>query len=159
MNIVLDNNDFVIENMFFLEKTNNIIIDGLFSKIIISDAYFTMNGLFLNLPLCVHDHVAMNQYNKQIINFDSHTQNNILLITKISEIENSIIHYYKKIHESKKRTNLALTTQLFNGYFKIFKDHELQSKKSKSNKKYILKISGVWENKEEIGVSYKFIES
>jgi hypothetical protein len=35
MNIVLDNTDFVIENMFFLEKTNNIIIDGFFSKIII----------------------------------------------------------------------------------------------------------------------------
>jgi hypothetical protein len=28
----------------------------------------------------------------------------------------------------------------------------------KSNKKYIIKISGLWENKEEVGISYKFIE-
>jgi hypothetical protein len=158
MNIVLDNNDFAIENVFFLEKTNNIIIDGFFSKIIMSDSYFTMNGLFLILPLLVNEHGGMSQYNKQIINFDSHIQNNLLLITKISEIENNIIHYYKRIHDSKKKTNLALTTQLFNGYFKIFKENE-SYKKSKHNKKYILKISGVWENKEEIGVSYKFIES
>jgi hypothetical protein len=158
MNIVIDNNDFIIENVFFLEKTNNIIIDGFFSKIIVSDEYFTMNGLFLNLSLTIHDNIAINHYNKQIINFDSHTQNNLLLITKISEIENAIIHYYKKLHDSKKKTNLALTTQLYNGYFKIFKENGILYKKSKSNKKYILKISGVWENKEEIGVSYKFIE-
>lgn len=109
-----------------------------------------MNGLFLNLPLYVRDHITMNQYNKQIINFDSHTQNNLLLITKISEIENSIIHYYKKIHENKKRSNLALTTQLFNGYFKIFKDHELQSKKSKSNKNTFLKFQASGKTKKKL---------
>lgn len=157
MNIVLDNNDFMIENVFFLEKTNNVIIDGFFSKVIVSDEYFTMNGLFLNLPLIINENIAINQYNKQIINFDSHTQNNLLLITKISEIENAIIHYYKRLHDIKKKTNLALTTQLYNGYFKIFRENSMMHRKS--NKKYILKVSGVWETKEEIGVSYKFIES
>jgi hypothetical protein len=159
MNIILDNNDFIIEHVFFLEKTNNVIIDGVFSKIIISDEYFTMNGLFLNLPLTVNENIAINQYNKQVINFDSHIQNNLLLITKISEIENSIIHYYKRINENKKKTNLALTNQLFNGYFKIFRENGIPTKKMRSAKRYILKISGVWENKDEIGVSYKFIES
>ena len=179
MNIILDNNDFAIENVFFLEKTNNVIIDGFFSKIIISDEFFTMNGLFLNLPLIVNESSMINQYNKQIINFNSHIQNNLLLITKISEIENSIIHYYKKIHDIKKKTSLVLTTQLFNGYFKIYKENgyfsnyrvdnsknninggksgKLEYVMTKSNKKYIIKISGLWENKDEIGISYKFIE-
>jgi hypothetical protein len=173
MNIILDNNDFAIENVFFLEKTNNVIIDGLFSKIIISDEFFTMNGLFLNLPLIVNESSMINQYNKQIINFNSHIQNNLLLITKISEIENSIIHYYKKIHDVKKKTSLVLTTQLFNGYFKIYKENgyfsnyrtnpsskpgKMEHTMRPSDKKYIIKISGLWENKEEIGISYKFIE-
>lgn len=173
MNIILDNNDFAIENVFFLEKTNNVIIDGLFSKIIISDEFFTMNGLFLNLPLIVNESSMINQYNKQIINFNSHTQNNLLLITKISEIENSIIHYYKKLHDVKKKTSLVLTTQLFNGYFKIYKENgyfsnyranssskpgKIEHTMRSCDKKYIIKISGLWENKEEIGISYKFIE-
>ena len=175
MNIIFENNDFAIENTFFLEKTNNIIIDGFFSKIIISDEFFTMNGLFLNLPLIIIESCTINQYNKQIIHFNSHLQNNLLLITKISEIENNIINYYKKINDTKKKTNLALTTQLFNGYFKIYKengyfsnyrtDNEKSPKNNAKNdimrpkhKKYIIKISGIWENKSEIGVSYKFIE-
>jgi hypothetical protein len=175
MNIILDNNDFTIENVFFLEKMNNVVIDGFFSKIIISDEFFTMNGLFLNLPLIVNESSMINQYNKQIINFNSHTQNNLLLITKISEIENSIIHYYKKLHDIKKKSSLVLSTQLFNGYFKIYKengyfsnyrtDNGNPSSKpggkpdiTKTNKKYIIKISGLWENKDEIGISYKFIE-
>jgi len=178
MNIILDNNDFSIENIFFLEKTNNVIIDGFFSKIIVSDAYFTMNGLFLDLPLLVNESSMVNQYNKQIISFNSHIQQNLLLITKISEIENSILHYYKKIHDLKKKTTLVLSTQLFNGYFKIYKENgyfsnhredisngnvvnkhcKLDHIMPKSNKKYIIKISGLWENKEEVGISYKFIE-
>lgn len=173
MNIILDNNDFAIENVFFLEKTNNVIIDGFFSKIIISDEFFTMNGLFLNLPLIVNESSMINQYNKQIINFDSHIQNNLLLITKISEIENSIIHYYKKIHDVKKKTSLVLSTQLFNGYFKIYKENgyfsnyranssnktgNIENTTRTQHKKYIIKISGLWENKDEIGISYKFIE-
>ena len=166
MNIILDNNDFAIENAFFLEKTNNIIIDGFFSKIIISDEYFTMNGLFLELPLIVNECSMTNQYNKQIIHFNSHIQNNLLLIKKISEIENILINYYKKINASNKKTNLSLTQQLFNGYFKIYKETSYFSNnrgEPKNNgknviKKYIIKISGLWENKEEIGISYKFIE-
>ena len=177
MNIILDNNDFAIENVFFLEKMNNVIIDGFFSKIIVSDEFFTMNGLFLNLPLIVNESSMINQYNKQIINFNSHTQNNLLLITKISEIENTIIHYYKKLHDIKKKSSLVLSTQLFNGYFKIYKENgyfsnyraDIGNPSSKPggkpdniipkvNKKYIIKISGLWENKEEVGISYKFIE-
>jgi hypothetical protein len=175
MNIILDNNDFAIQNIFFLEKMNNVIIDGFFSKIIVSDEFFTMNGLFLDLPVIVNESSMVNQYNKQIINFNSHTQNNLLLITKISEIENSIIHYYKKIYDIKKKSSLVLTTQLFNGYFKIYKENGYFSNHrtdignpsskpggkpdiTKTNKKYIIKISGLWENKEEVGISYKFIE-
>jgi hypothetical protein len=174
MNIILDNNDFSVQNVFFLEKTNNIIIDGFFSKIIVSDEFFIMNGLFLDLPLVVNESSTVNQYNKQIISFNSHIQTNLLLITKISEIENTIIHYYKKMHDIKKKTSLVLTTQLFNGFFKIYKengysscyrsDNDNYSVKSgkgdltRVNKKYIIKISGLWENKDEIGISYKFIE-
>jgi hypothetical protein len=88
------------------------------------------------------------------------------LITKISEIENTLINYYKKLNASSKKTNLSLTQQLFNGYFKIYKEPgyfsntrvESKNNGKNSTKKYIIKISGLWETKEEVGVSYKFIE-
>jgi len=156
MNIVFDSNDFKIENLYFLEKKKNVVIDGFFSKMVYSDEFFTMNGIFFFLPLiCQCDNTIFQ--NKQCIQFQSHLPANLLCITKLSEIENSIINYYKKINSIKKRNNLVLTNQLYNGFFKIYKEN-YNSLKIHKNKKFVLKISGLWENHDEVGITYKFME-
>lgn len=155
MNIVFDSNDFKIENLYFLEKKKNVVIDGFFSKMVYSDECFTMNGLFFLLPLVCNCDGTIFQ-NKQCIQFQSHLPANLLCITKLSEIENGIINYYKKINSIKKRNNLVLTNQLYNGFFKIYKENN--ASKNARNKKFMLKISGLWETREEVGITYKFME-
>ena len=154
MNIIFENDDFTVENIFFQEKKKNVVVDGCFSKMIYSDDYFTMNGLFFSLPLTINNESACYTQNKHVIYFNSHLQKNLLLITKFSEIENSIINYYKKSNGLKKNNNLVLTNQLYNGYFKLYKERENHS----LNKKYILKISGLWETRDEVGITFKFME-
>jgi hypothetical protein len=93
---------------------------------------------------------------KYTISFYTHDVKNLQYITLLSEIENTIINTYKEMNGLKKRNNIVLSNQLYKGFFKIYK--EKQTCKSPSEKKYMLKISGVWENAEEVGITYKFIE-
>ena len=160
MNIVFNDNDFKIENVFFLEKKRNVVIDGVFSKLLYSNELLTMNGLFFTIPLLIKTvNETQTQYvDKQYVSFNSHLEHNLLYITKLSEIENSIINYYKAIHCINKRNNLVLTNQLYNGYFKLQKEHKRPTPMNVENRKYMLKVSGLWENQNEVGITYKFIE-
>jgi hypothetical protein len=153
MNIVFDYEDFHSENVFFLDRKRNVVIDGFFSKLLYSDQYFTMNGIFFSIPLQLRKNTTKdNKY----IHFYPHDIKNIYNITKLSEIENSIINYYKKNQGvMEKRNNLVLTNQLYNGCFKIYKENSFPPHQIK---KYMLKISGLWESADEVGITYKFIE-
>jgi hypothetical protein len=176
MNIVINPNKFNNQNIFFLDKKKNNIIDGCFSKIIYSSEYFTMNGVFFVIPFIsksspnsiaisnntqfapgfkISGHQELIE-TKYTVCFYTHDVKNLQYITLLSEIENSIINTYKEMNGLKKRNNLVLTNQLYKGFFKIYK--EKQNCKSPNEKKYMLKISGVWENAEEVGITYKFIE-
>jgi hypothetical protein len=70
-------------------------------------------------------------------------------------MENAIINMYKEINCVKKINNLGLSNQLHKGCFKIYKERKHGVA---SQKKYMLKISGVWENVNEVGITYKFLE-
>jgi hypothetical protein len=172
MNIVLNPATFSGQNIFFLDKKKNNIIDGCFSKIIYSSEYFTMNGVFFVIPFISKSPSYITQFpsgklygnnhnqefteNKYTVSFYAHDVKNLQYITILSEIENTIINTYKEMNGIKKCNNLVLTNQLYKGFFKIYK--EKQNCKSMNEKKYMLKISGVWENTDEVGITYKFIE-
>jgi hypothetical protein len=172
MNIVINPSKFNGQNIFFLDKKKNNIIDGCFSKIIYSSEYFTMNGVFFIIPFIIKSPNSITQFspgklsgnhynqefteNKYTVCFYAHDVKNLQYITLLSEIENTIINTYKEMNGIKKCNNLVLTNQLYKGFFKIYK--EKQSCKSANEKKYMLKISGVWENADEVGITYKFIE-
>jgi hypothetical protein len=51
MNFVLKINDFQIEYLHLFEKKKNIVIDGIFTKMIYSDKLLSMNGIYFNFPL------------------------------------------------------------------------------------------------------------
>lgn len=172
MNIVINPNNFNSQNVFFLDKKKNNIIDGWFSKIIYSSEYFTMNGVFFVIPFiskstsipfassklygreCLGNQEFIES--KYTVCFYTHDVKNLQYISLLFEIENTIINTYKEMNGLKKRNNLVLSNQLYKGFFKIYK--EKQTRKSSIEKKYMLKISGVWENEDEVGITYKFIE-
>jgi hypothetical protein len=82
------------------------------------------------------------------------------LVQELSKIEYRIIEYYKQINKIEKKTVCLLTKQLYSGNLKIYKDYSENSKKcSNHNIKYIVKLSGIWETYDEIGITYKIIES
>ena len=174
MNIVINPTKFNIQNIFFLDKKKNNVIDGCFSKIIYSSDCFTMNGVFFVIPFVSKStlHSTPSAYgklserdvpghkyfteSKYTVCFYTHEVKNLQYITLLSEIENMIINTYKEMNGLKKCNNLVLTNQLYKGFFRIYK--EKQSCKSSNETKYMLKISGVWENADEVGITYKFIE-
>ena len=53
MNISLNINSFCLENLFFLEKKQNIVMNGFFTKIVYSDKNIIFNSVFLGFKINV----------------------------------------------------------------------------------------------------------
>jgi hypothetical protein len=62
---------------------------------------------------------------------------------------------YKQINGIKKNNHMGLSNQLHKGCFKIYKAITCGLALPK---KYMVKISGIWENATEVGITYKFLE-
>jgi hypothetical protein len=162
MNIVLDINKFSLGNTFFLETKRNIVIqDGTFTKIIYSNQYMTMNGIFFYFPIEIQsiDKLA----NKNIMKFYPSSMNNSNLVQDLSKLEYKIIEYYKQLNNCSKKTSCLFSKQLYSGNLKIYKEYNdnyshKNCEKETGNINYIIKFSGIWETLEEVGLTYKVIE-
>jgi hypothetical protein len=146
MNILLNNNDFNIENVFLMENKENIIMNGIFVKILYSSEYFIMNGIYIDFPIQHYErknftplyisnirhiqcstqpfmeknNVHNQKYNdKNVLFFD--IEKNKELILQFSKLENSIIDFYMKSKniKNKKMVN-NINTQLKNGMIKYY---------------------------------------
>jgi len=155
MNIIYPIQNYDINNVFFLDPKRNIIMDGKFSKINYSDMNITFNGIFLNTPFNIK--TFENIMNKYILKFDTSNENNIEIIKKLIQIEKSLIESYIITNNLKKKPFYLLREQLDFGSVKLYRDVTSITNNS-SKPYYILKISGIWENNETIGLTYKFIE-
>jgi hypothetical protein len=51
MNISIDLPKILLPNIYFPYKKTNIMMEGNFTKIIYSNEYFTMNGLYILFPI------------------------------------------------------------------------------------------------------------
>lgn len=157
MNIIFDTNKFTLGYTFFLEQKRNMIMDGIFSKIIYSNQTFTINGIYLYLPIDIQG--IEKSLNKNIIKFYPSSPNNISLVQDLSKIEYRIIEYYKQLNNITKKTTCLLTKQLYSGSLKLYKEYNDYKLMNDNKPTYIVKISGIWENDDEVGINYKVIES
>ncbi len=169
-NIVYCIHDFNINNVFLLENKKNMIMDGKFTKIIYSDEFFILYGIFIKIPLFI-DEITINiiQSNKYFFKFQPNHNFHEKYINEIIQIEYRILDFYKEIFNVKKKHATILRNQLYNGFIKIFKN-TYYNKKHNLNEStelhkahiypkkifFLLKISGVWEDSENIGLTYKF---
>jgi len=153
MNITLELNKIIISNIYFLEKKKNIIMDGNFTKILYSNSWFTMNGLYVLFPIEVLS--IDKNINKSILKFNPYQNNNITIIQEFVKLEQQILEYYVKLNNCKSKLSTNLLRQLYLGTLKIYKDFNLTDNK---NLHYMIKISGVWETHENVGITYKVIE-
>ncbi len=146
MYIVLDCDDFNINNIFYQEKVKNTVMDNSnFLRANYSNNLFTLNGIFIKFNLELY--TIEKSFNKFKCLFDIKTHNEI--IVKFSEIEKNMMEKYSSLH---KTPIYRISEQLNNGFLKIFNETEC-----KDNNDFILKIYGIWETDCEYGLTYKFI--
>jgi hypothetical protein len=156
MNIVFDISTFQLINLIFLESKRNIIMDGTFTKIIYSNPSVSLNSIYFYLPIEIQsiDKIV----NKFFLKFYPSSGINMPIVQELSKIEYKIIEYYKQINHINKKTTCLLTKQLYSGNLKIYRDYNDYNSKMNKTIQYIIKISGIWETYNEIGITYKVFE-
>lgn len=157
MNVVIDIKNINIENIQFLNKTNNIIMEeGYFTKLIYSDSHLTMSGLYIYFPIKIK---FINGFNA-FYNFVENKE----YIQKILELEKNILQYYKDFYSSGENllfssiTKQFMTEMIKLNSFTII-DKERGTPSFHVGNPCVLKISGIWENNGVIGITYKFLQS
>ena len=152
MNIVTEINDFNTNNIYFNEPIQNTVIDdSYFIKLIYSNIEMVLNSIYLLIPLNIQSKEIY--YKKNKLNFDINNNNNKNIINIIKQIEVAILKKYNKTKHIKSQ----LFDSLSNGNIKSF----INEHNTNTTNTYviILKISGIWENENEIGLTYKFLIS
>jgi hypothetical protein len=182
-NIVYDIEQIFIQNIFLLDNKRNIIMDGKFTKIVYSDNFFMTNGIFIRIPFLFDNFMADDAHIKQWDNGTKYTENHCRLragqflkcfllfkptdaynekkINDLIMLEHCILEFYKQIFKCNKKTTTILKSQLHNGCIKIYVDSEeydiLMKTKFPLKHGFTLKISGIWEDFGNIGLTYKFM--
>lgn len=155
MNVVFKLEDVKLNQIFFLDTKKNMLMDGNFTKIIYSDPVLCTNGLYILFPIIPNGHNKI--MNKNFIYFQPYDIENISIIKQFSELEENLVEYYKSLYGSSKKCVPILCDQLYNGNFKVYKEtNEIGDNRTKT---YIIKISGLWEDQSNIGLTYKFMEA
>jgi len=143
-----------LKHLYFNEPVQNSIIhDSYFIRMFYSDNDVSLTGLMI--PMQLSFITISKSFNKNIIIYDLHS--NEEMISNICKLETLILEKYISNSSNKpfKQPVYSLLNQLKSGSIKLFSD--IDKRKQECN--IILKISGVWENLKEYGITFKFIDS
>ena len=129
MNIILNDGDYSINNVYFTECTNDVLnINEIYYKILYSNNIITLNGIYILL---------------NINNFNSKTAINNYLHNIEMDILNKI--------NSKEFTYIYKLVDSFNRFYN--KNILINN----TENKYILKIFGIYESNDEYYLNFKFL--
>ena len=133
MNIAITAKDLSIDDVFFLDPIKNIIINNSkFIRIIYSNNLLTLNGIYL------------------ICNIDNKDKyNNHGLLSYIQSLEDNILNKFSK----EKIKNYKIREYFYNNFI-----NSVCTKSEENYTKYILKISGIWDATNNIGLTFKFFK-
>lgn len=142
------------EYIHFSDPVQNAVMsDSYFIRIVYSNKDVSLAGLMI--PMYFSAITILKSFNKSVIMYDLHSHRD--MISKICDLEFSILERYnrflKMYQKSHKCPVYNLTTQLRSCNVKLFDDID----KNLDECNLILKISGIWENDKEIGITFKFI--
>ena len=137
MNLLLDLENVNTNNIFFTETRQNMMFDGVFTKILYCDEFFTMYGIFVNVLMQQTTHNAKPQIDQAT--FEA-----------LVQLETNILTAYTNAKKNVRPNITYKLTELLKSKFQV---GSLQNEKTNS-----LKISGIWENNQtnEVGLSFKF---
>lgn len=148
MNLVTTFEQYNSKYIHFLEPIKNTVIpNSNFVRIYYSNNDVTLNGIYL--ITAINNTQTEKYYNKYKCSFNK--SDNYHIINQLKIFEEDIL---KKYRISGKIPLTSLYNQLSQGSMKIFADSQ---DIFQNNMKFILKVSGIWENTNEYGITYKFI--
>lgn len=138
-------------DFYFLDPKNNLIMDGIFTKMIYTSKHFTMNGVYFYFPI-QYSYIEVNSSNKCFMYFDSEVVQNRAIIEVIRKLETQILLQYANFTNKRRQSYYGLYNQL------LTKKLRINDASSSKVKHVLLNISGVWENDTQFGITYKWVE-
>ena len=149
MNVVLDLSQYDKECVHFQKPVCNTVMDNSnFIRIIYSNELFSLNGLFVHFVL--YNAKIEKYFAKYKCNFDNNDNDEV--VKKLINLEMEIL---KRVAIDGKKYACKIREQLEAGTIKLFANQN----DNQVGNSYILKVSGIWETADEIGITFKFIDS
>ena len=148
MNVILTEDEYDISHIYYNEPIQNTVMNNSkFIKMIYSNEYFILNGVYLLLNF---KSTSKELYFKKIkVKYD--IANNKDLLKFIFKVEENILNKYPSLKKQKKIIFDTMST----GSIKLFPNDINDLNNGKNS--FILKISGIWEDPQEYGLTYKII--
>ena len=129
MNIILNNKDYSINNVYFTECTNELLnINEIYYKILYSNNLITLNGIYILLN--INNYSSTTDINNYLHNIEFD------ILNKINS--KNYIYIYKLVDSFNRFYNKNI---LINN----------------TENKYILKIFGIYESNDEYYLNFKFL--
>lgn len=150
MNLLLTPDNYNINYIYFNDSIKNTVIDNSnFIKIMFSNDDMYLNGIYLLIEL---ENITLERYYNKYKCIISDNISNNKLFQFMYKLEHELLHKYNNIKNKK----LIITNQLKQNNIKLFIENK-DIKEINNNKiNFCLKISGIWEKNDEIGLTYKF---
>lgn len=146
-----------LKHLYFSDPIQNSIIhDSYFIRMNYSDNDVSLTGLIL--PVKLSFITVSKSFNKNIITYDLHSNKEV--ISNICQLETLILEKYNNYLNSTSNSSTLkipvynLSTQLKSCSIKLFSDIDKRTQECN----IILKISGIWENIREYGITFKFMD-
>ena len=148
MNLAINIDDYNENYIFFHEPIKNTVIDNSnFIRCIYSNALFTLNGIYIKFNLHI-SHIDK-YFNKYKCNYEREANEHV--VTLLEHIETSIL---QRKNIQNKKVIYKIKEQISLNNIKLFTENV----DNLMNGHFILKISGIWENEMEYGITFKFLD-
>ena len=170
----------------FLETKKNMIIDGKFTKIIYTDDHMALHGLTIALPFRfssgtneppapppppppgfspIHILPSENVTNKYTSRSFIMLPTNMNSLQLLQLIECRLLEHYIQSQQlvGEKEAMLSFSDIIREKQIKVYRDSDvyvpyMTTPENDSSSTIIIRISGIWENKQHVGLIFKFFE-
>ena len=155
MSVILETDTFNPANIYYVQNVkNNVKQNSYFSRIIYSTDHFSLKNIYFSFNLM--NPTFKEQYLKTIIYFNEKD----CQLDKLYKIEREFLEKYIEYKtfnrtDEKLIPNYSIFNQCKSNSIKVFKNNATNN----NNKtiEILIKISGIWQTDNNIGITYKFI--
>ena len=145
------------KRFYCLESKKNLVIQGMFTKLIYTEDVFTINEILFVIPIqyTYLDYPQESDY--YTVYFDQSQIQNASVMEKLNKLETEILCSYAMFMNCRKQSSRTIVSRMSQGFFKVRKTekHGVDS----PPKHFLLKVSGIWEGSTHYGLTTKIVES